>query len=41
MGSVEPLWDIDYTYIDDSVPFNFFSDDPRRPHLYPGVRALK
>ena len=41
MGSREPLWDIYYTYIDDSVPFHYFSDDPGRPHLYPGVRALK
>ena len=41
MGSMEPLWDIYYTYIDDSVPFHYFSDDPGRPHLYPGVRALK
>ena len=41
MGSVEPLWDIYYTYIDDSVLFHYFSDDPGRPHPYPAVRALR
>jgi hypothetical protein len=41
MGAAEPLWDIYYTYIDESVPFHYFFDDPGRPHLYPGVRALK
>lgn len=41
MGSADALWDIYYTYIDDSVLFHYFSDDPGRPHLYPMVRALK
>jgi hypothetical protein len=41
MRSLDPLWDIYYTYIDDSVPFHYFVDDPGRPHLYPSVRALK
>jgi hypothetical protein len=41
IGSDRPLWDIYYTYIDDSVLFHYFSDDPGRPHLYPAVRALK
>jgi hypothetical protein len=41
MGSIKPLWDIYYTYIDDSVLFHYFVDDPGRPHLYPAVRALK
>lgn len=41
IGSMEPLWDIYYTYIDDSVLFHYFFDDPGRPHLYPAVRALK
>jgi hypothetical protein len=41
MGSTEPLWDIYYTYIDDSVLFHYFFDDLGRPHLYPAVRALK
>jgi hypothetical protein len=41
IGSTDPLWDIYHTYIDDSVPFHYFFDDPGRPHLYPLVRALK
>lgn len=41
MASEAPLWDIYYTYIDDSVPFHYFFDDPGRPHLYPAIRALK
>jgi hypothetical protein len=41
IGSDRPLWDIYYTYIDDSVLFHYFSGDPGRPHLYPAVRALK
>jgi len=41
MGSSKPLWDIYYTYIDDSILFHYFSDDPGRPHLYPAVHALK
>ncbi len=40
LGSEEPLWDIYYTYIDDTRLFHYFSDDPGRPHLYPLVRAL-
>jgi hypothetical protein len=41
MASEEPLWDIFYTYIDDTVPFHYFSDDPGRPHHYPAIRALE
>jgi hypothetical protein len=41
MASEAPLWDIYYTYIDDSVLFHYYFDDPGRPHLYPAVRALK
>jgi hypothetical protein len=41
MGSTDGLWDIYYTYIDDSVTFHYFFNDPGRPHLYPAVRALK
>lgn len=40
IGSEAPLWDIYYTYIDGSVLFHYFFDDPGRPHLYPSVRAL-
>ena len=41
MASEEPLWDIYYTYIDESRLFHYFSGDPGRPHLYPAVRALR
>jgi hypothetical protein len=41
MGSEKPLWDIYYTYIDDTRGFHYFFDDPGVPHLYPLVRALK
>lgn len=41
MGSTAGLWDIYYTYIDDSILFHYFFNDPGRPHLYPMVRALK
>jgi hypothetical protein len=41
LTSEEPLWDIYYTYIDDTRWFHNFFDDPGEPHLYPLVRALK
>lgn len=41
MASDEPLWDLYYTYIDDTRLFHYFSNDPGRPHLYPFVRALR
>jgi hypothetical protein len=41
MASEEPLWDIYYTYINDTRRFHNFSGDPGQPHLYPLVRALK
>jgi len=41
MASEEPLWDLYYTYIDESRLFHYFSGDPGRPHLYPAVRALR
>ncbi len=41
MASEEPLWDIYYTYIDDTRRFHYFEDASREPHLYPVVRALK
>jgi len=41
IGSEEPLWDIYYTYIDDTRLFHNFLDDPGVPHLYPLVRALR
>lgn len=36
-----PLWDIYYTYIDDTWRFHYLRDDSGAPHLYPVVRALK
>jgi hypothetical protein len=41
LASEEPLWEIYYTYIDDTRRFHYFFDDPGEPHLYPLVRALK
>jgi hypothetical protein len=39
--SEEPLWDIYYTYIDDTLAFHYLFDDSNETHLYPLVRALK
>jgi hypothetical protein len=41
MASEEPLWDIYYTYIDDTRRFHGFSGVPDETHLYPLIRALK
>jgi hypothetical protein len=42
IGALEPLWDIYYTYVDDTRRFRFFSDgEGAPPHLYPVVRALE
>jgi hypothetical protein len=41
MASLEPLWDIYYTYIDDTRRFHNFFGEPGEMHLYPLVRALK
>ena len=41
MASDEMLWDIYYTYIDESVTFHYLQNDSGEPHLYPLVRALK
>jgi hypothetical protein len=41
MASEEPLWDIYYTYVDDTRRFHAFAADPSETHLYPLVRALK
>lgn len=41
MASEEPLWDIYYTYIDDTITFHYLFDDSNETHLYPLVRALK
>jgi hypothetical protein len=41
IGSEEPLWDIYYTYINDTRRFHYLSNDPGEPHFYPLIRALK
>lgn len=41
MASDDLLWDIYYTYIDESVTFHYLRDDSGEPHLYPLVRALQ
>ncbi len=41
MAAEENLWDIYYTYIDDSVTFHYLENDSGEPHLYPLVRGLK
>ena len=41
ISAEEPLWDIYYTYLDDTVTFHYLFDDSGETHLYPVVRALK
>lgn len=41
MGSQEPLWDIYYTYVDDSVTFHYLYEESGETHLYPLMRAFK
>ncbi len=41
LASETHLWDIYYTYIDDTRRFQCIRDDPGRPHLYPLIRALQ
>ncbi len=41
MASLEPLWDIYYTYVDDTLTWHYLDDDPGEPHIYPLVKALK
>ncbi len=40
IGSAQPLWDLYYLYVNDSVQFHYF-DDSRDTHLYPVVQALQ
>ena len=37
----KPLWDIYYTYIDDTITFHYLFEDSDETHLYPLIRALK
>jgi hypothetical protein len=41
MSQDAQLWDIYYTYIDDTLTFHDLVDDSGQPHLYPLIRALK
>lgn len=41
MGSDAQLWDIYYTYIDDTVTLHNLNDDSPNAHLYPLLRALR
>ena len=41
IASEWPVWDIYYTYVDDSVRFHYLHDDSPETHLYPLIRALK
>jgi len=41
MAGDEPLWDIYYTYLDDTVTLHNLIDDSPETHLYPLVRALR
>jgi hypothetical protein len=41
IGSRDPLWDLYYTYVDDTWRFHYFTDgDLDPPHLYPVAHAL-
>jgi hypothetical protein len=41
MASEEPLWDIYYTYIDETVTFHYLFDDSEKVHPYPLIHALR
>ncbi len=41
IGATESVWDIYYTYVDDTVRFHYLFDDSDETHLYPLVRAVK
>lgn len=41
MDSEEMLWDIYYTYIDDTITFHYLFGDSGESHPYPLIRALK
>ncbi len=41
MASIEPLWDIYFTYIDDTLRFHYIFDDSGETHLYQLLHALK
>ncbi len=41
IDSEEPLWDLYFTYIDDSIRFHSLFDDSDETHIYPLLGALK
>lgn len=41
IDSPQPLWDLYYTYIDDTARFHYLFDDSDAAHDYPLIRALK
>ena len=41
MDSELPLWDIYFTYIDDTMSFHYLFDNSSRTHFYPLVQGLK
>ena len=41
MSTEEPLWEIYYTYLDDTIALHYLFDDSDETHLYPLMRALK
>jgi hypothetical protein len=41
MATEEPLWDIYYLYVDETVKFHYLFDDSEKSHEYPLVRALR
>jgi hypothetical protein len=40
MGTKEPIWDLYYTYVDDTTTWHYLFDDPNRTHPYPLIKAL-
>lgn len=40
LATMEPLWDIYYTYIDDAIEFHYLFNVTEKTHLYPLIRAL-
>ena len=41
MSAEEPLWEIYYTYLDDTITLHYLFDDSDETHLYPLMQALK
>jgi hypothetical protein len=41
MASEEPLWDIYYTYVDDTLAWHYLFDDSNQTHIYPLINALR